>query len=360
MNDPDFIFFKQLSESFGPSGFEREPLNLLKNYIKPYADELETDKLGSLLFTMNGDAEHPRIAVPGHIDEIGFITTGFTDAFIRFVNLGGWFDQILLGQRVRIRSTKGDLLGVIAGKPPHLISPEDRKKVVNMKEMYIDIGCQNKEELEQLGIRLGDPIVPVSKCSLLHDNKTAMGKAFDDRVGVFVAALACKKLKEEKISHPNTVIGAATTMEEVGARGARTMAHVSNPDIAIICEVEISGDIPDTRPGAAPGKMGKGVAILTYDRSMIPNPALKEFVINTAKECKIPYQLSLTATGGTDGGAIHLSRKGCPSIVLGVPTRHIHSPVSFFALSDFDAAVQLVIELIKKLDLNTVQSFTEF
>ena len=186
-----------------------------------------------------------------------------------------------------------------------------------------------------------------------------MGKAFDDRVGAFVAASACKRLKAEGIRHPNPIIGAATTQEEVGLRGARTMAHVSNPDLAIVCETAISGDIPGTKAGPAPAKMGKGAAIYTYDRSMIPNPALKEFVIQTAEETKTPHQLCLTATGGTDGGSIHLSRKGCPSIVIGVPTRHIHSLCSLFDLSDFDAAVQLLVELVKRLDLQTVKSFTE-
>ncbi|MHA1651054.1 MAG: M42 family metallopeptidase, partial [Candidatus Helarchaeota archaeon] len=263
-------------------------------------------------------------------------------------------------QRVLIRSNEGDFIGVIAAKPPHLIPPEDRKKIIPMNEMFIDIGCKTKEELEQLGIKLGDPIAPISPFTLLNNKTVAMGKAFDDRVGTFVAALACKRLKEEKINHPNTVIGAATTQEEVGARGARTMSHVSDPDIAIICETSIAGDVPGAKAGPAPSKMGKGVAIYTYDRSMIPNPALKEFVISIAEQNKIPYQLSLTATGGTDGGPIHLSRKGCPSIVLGVPTRHIHSLCSLFALSDFDAAVQLILELIKQLDMKTVKSFTEY
>ncbi len=359
MKKSELIFFKQLSESFGPSGFEREPLGLLKDFVS-FADEIEMDKLGSLLYTLKGDAETPRIAIPGHIDEIGFIATGFTEAYVQFVNLGGWFDQTLLGQRVQIRTSKGDILGVIAAKPPHLITQEERKKVVMMKDMFIDVGCKTKDEAQKLGIKIGDPILPVSECTFLHNDTIAMGKAFDDRVGVCVAAYACKKLKEAKITHPNTLIGAATTMEEVGARGARTMAHVSNPDVAIICETSISGaDVPGSKAGPAPSRMGDGVAIYTYDRSMIPNPKLKDFVIQTAEEAKIQYQLSITATGGTDGGSIHLSRRGVPSIVLGVPTRHIHSANSIFAISDFEAAIKLVIELIKHLDSTLVKSFTE-
>jgi len=357
VNDAELNFLQQFSEAFGPSGFEREPLSLLKEYVKPFVDKIETDRLGSLLYTCKGSSERPRIAIPGHIDEIGFIVTGIPDAFIRFVNLGGWLDQTILGQRVIVRSDKGDFPGVIAAIPPHLLSQDERKKIIPMHNMFIDIGCKTKEEVEQTGIKIGDPIAPISPFTLLHNKTIAMGKAFDDRVGALVVASACKKLKAQP--HPNTIIGAATTQEEVGARGARTMSHVSDPDIAIICETSISGDIPGAKAGPAPSKMGEGVAIYTYDRSMIPNPVLKDFVIKTAKDAKIPYQLSITATGGTDGGSIHLSRRGIPAIVLGVPTRHIHSLCSIFALSDFDAAVQLVVELVKRLDMQTVQSFTE-
>ena len=359
MKKSELKFFKELSDAFGPSGFEREPLRLLKDFVS-FADEIEMDKLSSLLYTLKGDSDAPRIAIPGHIDEIGFITTGFIESYIQFVNLGGWFDQVLLGQRVKIRTSVGDILGVIAAKPPHLVTQEERKKVVTMKDMFIDVGCKTIDELKQLGVKIGDPILPVNKCTFLHKDTITMGKAFDDRVGTCVAAFACKKVKDSNISHPNTVIGAATTMEEVGARGARTFAHVSQPDVAIICETSISGgDIPGSKAGPAPAKMGEGVAIYTYDRSMIPNPKLKDFVIQTAEEAKIQYQLSITATGGTDGGSIHLSRSGVPSIVLGVPTRHIHSANSVVSISDFDAAIELVIELIKRLDSTTVQSFTE-
>jgi putative aminopeptidase FrvX len=359
MNDSELQFLKELTESFGPSGFEREPLKFLKNYVT-FADELKTDKLGSLMFLAKGTTDHPRILLPGHIDEIGFCVIGFTELYIQFIDLGGWWSQVLLGQRVRIRTSKGDVHGVIAAKPVHLVTEEERKKVVEMKDMFIDVGCTSKEELEQLGIKLGDPIVPVSDFTLLTNKKTAMGKALDDRVGVCVATLACKRIKEQKISHPNTVIGAATTQEELGARGARTLAVAASPDVAIICETSISGDIPGTKAGPAPGKLGDGVAIYTFDRSMVPNQSLKEFVIKTAEECKIPHQLTLTGTGGTDGGSIHTSGIGCPTIVLGVPTRHIHSHNGVFALSDLDAAVQLVVELVKRLDQKTVQSFTEF
>jgi len=359
MKDTEISLLEQLSNAFGPSGFESEPLKIVKEEVRQFADEIRIDKLGSLMYTIYGSAERPKIVLPGHIDEVGFCVSGITDSFVKFIDIGGWFDQVLLSHRVRIRTRNGDVLGVIAAKPPHLLSPEERKKVVEMKDMFIDVGCTSNDEVEQLGIRIGDPIVPISEFTLLHNNKIAMGKAFDDRLGTCVALLACKKLKEEE-THPNLIIGSATTQEEVGTRGARTMAWVADPDIAIVCETAISGDLPGMKDTTPPTKMGKGVAIYTFDRSMIPNPSLKKFVIETAETCEIPYQLTLSAAGGTDGGAIHVSRGGCPSIVLGIPTRHIHSHTGTFALSDLDAAVQLIIELVKRLDWETVQSFTEY
>jgi len=154
------------------------------------------------------------------------------------------------------------------------------------------------------------------------------------------------------------VFGAATVQEEVGARGATTVAHVVDPDVAIILEVDIAGDVPGIEAHEAPTKMGKGPSILTFDISMIPNQPLKEFVIKTAEEAKIPYQLSQVARGGTDAGRIHISRAGCPSIVISVPTRHIHSHVGLFSLVDTENAIRLTLELVKRLNGEVVESFT--
>jgi putative aminopeptidase FrvX len=145
-----------------------------------------------------------------------------------------------------------------------------------------------------------------------------------------------------------------------GARGAATVAHLVDPDVTIVLEVDIAGDIPGVKPNDAPAKLGKGPSILTYDASMIPNQSLKQFVINTAKKLKIPHQLSLVAAGGTDASRIHISRAGCPSIVICVPTRHIHSHVGILSFADVENAIKLTLELTKRFDKKTVDSFTAF
>jgi putative aminopeptidase FrvX len=350
---------KRMMEAFGPSGFEREVNALCKEYMEPYADEVIVDKLGTVTFVARGSSERPRVLLAGHTDEVGFIVSSVTkEGYLTINNLGGWWSQVLLAQRVVVRTSKGLVQGIIASKPPHILPQEERKKVVEMKDMFVDVGATSKEEAEESGVKVGDPIVPWSPFSVIQGGKIAMGKAFDDRIGAFVLMEAIRRIKEGKIDHPNTVYGAATVQEEVGLRGAQTIAHVVDPDVALVLEVDIAGDIPGIKPQEALAKMGEGPGLLTYDRSMIPNQPLKEYVINVAKEAQIPLQLTQIAGGGTDAGRIHMSRAGCPSVVLSVPTRHIHSHVGLLSLKDTENAVRLVIELLKRLDAKTVEGFT--
>ena len=376
MVDFDTKLLEELSNAFGPCGFEWEVQKKLKEYVKNYSDQILQDRTGTLIFTADGDIDGPKIMIAGHVDEIGFQIEAITkEGYLKFHQLGGWWDQTLLSQRVVIRTVEGKMIpGIIAAKPPHLLEPEDRTKVVKKSNMFIDVGCSTADEAKELGIRIGDPAVPHSVFEIWErprivkgkegkeDEKStvtlAVGKAFDDRAGAVITAEIVKKLKSEGINHPNMVYGAATTQEEVGLRGARTAAQMIKPDIGIALEVDIAGDVPGIDPTKAPAKMGKGPSILTYDGSMIPNPRFRDFVIKTAEELEIPHQLSLVAGGGTDAGVIHLTDMGCPSIVIGIPTRHIHAHNSIIDLNDVENAIKLILELVKKLDKETVEGFT--
>ncbi|MHA2231788.1 MAG: M42 family metallopeptidase [Candidatus Hodarchaeales archaeon] len=373
MAELDIALLEKLSNSFGPSGFEIDPLRLMKEAAKGYADEFMATKLYSLVFNKKGAAERPKVLMAGHVDEIGFCVNSFEDGYLTFLQLGGWWDQSLLTQSVLVRTRKGDYIeGVIAAKPPHILDPEEAKKVVTKDKMFIDVGCASDDEVKDLGIRTGDPIVPDSKFRLLtrkrikknDDGKKetrevnlALGKAFDDRIGAFVALEVLKRLGSD---HPNTYYGAATTQEEVGLRGARTTTHLVQPDVAFALEVDIAGDVPGVPKTKALAKMSEGCSILTYDGSMIPNTNLVNFAIDTAEEEDIKYQLSQIPRGGTDAGAFHVLREGCPSLVIGIPTRHIHSHNGILDLADVEEAVKLCTAMVKKLDEKTVKSFTEF
>ncbi|MCU0611782.1 MAG: M42 family metallopeptidase [Candidatus Eisenbacteria bacterium] len=363
-------FLRRLSDAFGPSGFEREPGRILRDYVAPYCDQVTTDKLGSILFSKRGLADSPVVLLPGHVDEVGFVIAGISkEGFLAFTTVGGWFDQVLLAQRVTIRTAKGQLLGVVSSKPPHILPPEERDKVVKYDRMFIDIGASSREEAVEMGVRIGDPVVPDSRFETIEKpviengsvkglSTLAMGKAFDDRIGAFVAAEVIRRLAVEKLEHRNTVMGAGTVQEEVGLRGARTTAWLANPDVCLTLEVDIAQDIPGIEPERALVRMGKGPSLLTFDSSMVPNQPLKELVIQTAREQGIPCQLSLMARGGTDAGVIHVTRVGCPSVVLGVPTRHIHSHVGILSLDDVAGLIDLVVALVQRLDHAAVAALT--
>jgi putative aminopeptidase FrvX len=355
-------FLKELSESFGPSGFEREPATIVKRAGEKLADEVSYDKLGSVVFKARGESDSPKILLAGHMDEVGFVVTGIEkeSGYLTFSPLGGWFDQVLLGHRVTVRTKMGDVVGIIASKPPHLLTPEEREKVVKLDSMFIDIGASSREAAEkEFGVRIGDPVAPLSPFTIVKGGNVIMGKAFDDRIGTFVGLEVLKRLKEQNIQHPNCLYVAATVQEEVGLRGAQTVANMIEPDLALALEVDIAGDVPGIKPSEAPARMGKGPSILVFDASMIPNQAFKSFVIETAEREQLPYQLSIVAKGGTDAGRFHVSRAGCPSIVISVPTRHIHSHSAVADLTDIDNAVKLVLALVKKLDAKTARDFVQ-
>ncbi len=347
---------KELTEAHGISGYEAPVRAIVRKHLESLG-ELSQDKLGSVICRKIGSQEGPRVMLSGHMDEIGFMVKHVTkEGYLKFLQLGGWFDQVLLGQRVIIKTRKGDVVGVIGAKPPHLLPPDERTKVVEKKDMYIDIGATNKADVEEAGVRVGDPVVPRADFVRLATGKTYLSKAFDDRIGTALVISALQNLQEN--DHPNTVYGAVTVQEEVGLRGARTSAWVADPDVAIVLESDIAGDVPGIQDEVSAVKLGAGPSILMYDGSMIPNGKLRDFVIDTAAELGIPVQLSYVERGGTDGGAIHVHKIGVPTIVLSVAARHIHSHGAIIHRDDYDNAVKLLTEVIRRLDAETVAKFT--
>jgi endoglucanase len=350
------LLLKELTESDGVAGYEGETRRVIKKYFEPLGEILE-DKLGSLICRKRSLVQEPKVILVGHMDEIGFMVKLITkEGFVRFTPLGGWWDQVLLGHRVRIRTNKGSILGVIGAKPPHLLSEEERKKVSEKKDMYIDIGATSQQEVEDAGVRVGDPIIPVSEFAVLPDAKAYMAKALDDRVGCALVITVLQRLTEKE--HPNAVFGVATVQEEIGARGATTSVEVVNPDVAIILETDIAGDVPGIKPEESAVKLGGGPTLLAYDARMIPNLKLRDMVIDTAKKLNVPLQISTMEGGATDGGPIHLHRIGIPTVVMGVPTRHIHTHNAVVRRDDFDHTAALVTALVQGLDRETVAALT--
>lgn len=352
--DPNMQLLKELSEAHGVSGHEADIRALVRRHLQTLGD-IDHDRIGSLVCRLGNVG--PRVMLAAHMDEIGFMVKHITDeGFLKFLPLGGWWDQVLLGQRVIIKTHQGDLFGVIGAKPPHMLSPEDRKKLVEQKEMYIDIGATCKKEAEAAGVRLGDPVVPATTFEPLLNHKVFMGKAFDDRVGI---ALMIEVMRHFAATpHPNVLYGTGTVMEEVGLRGAKTSADLINPEAAIVLESDICGDVPGIRPEESAVTLGGGPSLVLLEARMIPNLKFRDLVIETAQDLEIPLQYSAGLGGATDGGQIHLHGIGVPTVVLGVPVRHIHSHTGIIHQDDYERALQLVIALVARLNAETVTELT--
>lgn len=354
--DEQLKMLKALTDAKGIPGNEREVREVFRSYIEPVSDTFELDGLGSAIAAKVGDAAGPKVMIAGHLDEVGFMVTRIDDkGFIRFQTVGGWVSQVMLAQKVTIITRSGEeIVGVIGSKPPHVISAAERQKAFPIKDMFIDVGAMDKEEVESFGIRPGDMIVPSFDFTVMKNEKFLLAKAWDNRIGLAIAIEVLKNLQKE--NHPNTVYGVGTVQEEVGTRGARTSAHFIQPDIGFGVDVGIAGDTPGVTPTEATSKMGKGPQIILYDATMVAHAGLRNFVTDVADELEIPYQFEAIPMGGTDSGPIHLTGDGVPSLSITIATRYIHSHSSMLHRDDFENAVKLITEVVKRLDKETVSA----
>lgn len=355
--DETLTMLKDLTDAKGIPGNEREVREVMKKYITPLADEVTTDGLGSLIAKKVGKEGGPKIMVAGHLDEVGFMVTQIDDkGFLRFQPVGGWWGQVMLAQRVTIVTRKGDVTGIIGSKPPHVLSPEARKKPVEIKEMFIDIGASSRDEAQEWGIRPGDMIVPYFEFTVMNNEKMLLAKAWDNRIGCAIAIDVLRQL--QGTDHPNVVYGVGAVQEEVGLRGAKTAAAKIQPDIGFAVDVGIAGDTPGITEKEAMSKMGKGPQVVIYDASLVAHKGLRDLVTDTAEELNIPFQYESIPGGGTDAGSIHLTHNGVPALAITIATRYIHSHAAMLHRDDYENAVKLIVEVIKRLDRETVDKIT--
>ncbi|WP_416827667.1 M42 family metallopeptidase [Ectobacillus polymachus] len=357
MQDEMLKMLKDLTDAKGIAGNEREPREVMQRYIAPYADEISYDNLGSIVAKQVGDANGPSIMVAGHLDEVGFMITKIDDkGFLRFQPVGGWWSQVMLAQRVTIVTNKGDITGIIGSKPPHILSPEARKKPVEIKDMFIDIGATSKEEALEWGVCPGDQVVPYFEFQVMKNEKMLLAKAWDNRIGCAIAIEVLKRLHKQE--HPNVLYGVGTVQEEVGLRGAKTATHFVQPDIGFAVDVGIAGDTPGITDKEALSKMGNGPQIILYDASIVAHKGLRDFVVDVAEAQGIPYQYDYVPGGGTDAGSIHVSLQGVPALAITIATRYIHSHAAMLHRDDFENTVKLLVEVIKRLDRKKVNDLT--
>jgi putative aminopeptidase FrvX len=350
MNVETLQLFKFLTELQGAPGFEHEVRRFMKKEMEPYVDEIIQDGLGSIFGVKKGDEKGPRVMVAGHMDEVGFMVTGITkNGMIRFQPLGGWWSQVLLAQRVQIMTDNGHVIGVIGSIPPHLLAEEQRAKPMDVKNMLIDIGADDDEDVKRIGVRPGQQIVPICPFTPMANEKKILAKAWDNRYGCGLALELLKELKDEKL--PNTLFSGATVQEEVGLRGAKTAANMINPDIFFALDASPANDMSGSQTEF--GQLGKGALLRILDRTMVTHRGMREYILDTAESNNIPYQYFVSA-GGTDAGSVHVSNSGVPSAVIGICSRYIHTHASIIHVDDYAAAKELIVKLVKTLDHSTL------
>ncbi|HHT72779.1 MAG TPA: M42 family metallopeptidase [Firmicutes bacterium] len=316
---------RTLTEAFGPSGYEGPVRELIAEMIKEYVDEISTDVMGNLIAVKRGfSPEGKKIMFSAHGDEIGIVVTHIDDkGFLRFTNVGGLYTETLVGNRVRFES---GTIGVIYREKGEL-------KDLTLDKLYIDIGAESKEDAEQK-VRIGE-------FGIIHREFTDLGnrligKSMDDRIGCAILVEAIKALQES----PNTLYFVFSSQEEVGLRGARTSAYTINPDLGIALDVTLTGDVPEGPRMEV--SLGKGAAIKVKDSSMITHPKVKAFLTKLAEDNSIPHQFEVLERGGTDAGAIHLTREGILAGTISIPCRYVHTASEMVDIRDVQACVDLV------------------
>ncbi|WP_284139871.1 MULTISPECIES: M42 family metallopeptidase [unclassified Virgibacillus] len=340
--------FKTLTELHGAPGNEKLVRTFMESQLEKYADELIHDNLGGVFGVKKGTG--PKVMVAGHMDEVGFMVTKITEnGMLRFQPLGGWWNQVLLAQRVQILTEKGPVTGVIGSIPPHNLTDEQRKKPMEIKHMLIDIGADDKEDAEKIGIKPGQTVVPICPFTPMANPKKILAKAWDNRYGCGLAIELLKEVANETL--PNELYSGATVQEEVGLRGAQVAANMIKPDIFYALDASPANDMSGDKKEF--GQLGKGALLRIFDRSMITHKGIRDFVLDTAESNNIPYQYFISQ-GGTDAGRVHLTGNGVPSAVVGICSRYIHTSASIIHVDDYAAAKELIVKLVKSTDQNTV------
>jgi putative aminopeptidase FrvX len=344
--------FRTLTELPGAPGNEHAVRNYMRGELGKYSDELIQDNLGGIFGVRKGPEDGPRIMVAGHMDEVGFMVSQITDnGMIRFQPLGGWWSQVLLAQRVEISTENGPVIGVIGSIPPHLLSDGVRNKPMDIKNMLIDIGADDKEDAKKIGIRPGQQIVPVSPFTPMANEKKILAKAWDNRYGCGLAIELLKEVHGEVLS--NNLYSGANVLEEVGLRGAAAAATMINPDLFFALDASPANDATGDKNEF--GQLGKGTLLRIFDRSMVTHRGMREFILDMAETHNIPYQYFFSQ-GGTDAGRVHTSNEGVPSAVIGICSRYIHTSGSIIHTDDYAAAKELLVKLVRACDKTTVET----
>ncbi len=333
---------KRLCEAPGIPGYEAKVRSIVEDELRGHVDALETDALGNVIAHKEGDG--PVVVIAGHMDEIGFFVSHVEEktGFLRINPVGGFDPVNLVAQRAVVHTEGGDLVGCIGRKAVHILTDEERKKPLDLRDMFVDLGLPADKVKE--AVRVGDTVT--LRQDFVEFGDLVSCKALDDRVGVYVGIEALKRASKPACD----LYFVGTTQEEVGLRGARVAGFATKPQIGIALDVTVAADTPDVLPKDQVTRLGEGVAIKIRDSASISHPALVRAMRKLADEKGIPYQMEVLPRGGTDAGALQMAQEGSAVITLSIPARYVHSVVEAVHPNDVEAAIALLAAFIETAD----------
>jgi endoglucanase len=338
-------FFQQLLETPSPSGYEEPVQRVVREYVKGFADDVRTDLHGNVIVAVNPEAPL-RIMFAGHCDQIGLLVTYINDqGFIYTNTIGGWDPQQLIGQRMTIHTADGPVPAVIARKPIHLLDEEERKQVVKLKDMWLDIGATSRDEAAEL-VRVGDPVTLELGYQEMR-NGLCNSPGMDDKTGLWVCMEAARRAKKKKLNV--AVFAVSTVQEEIGLRGAHTSAYGVDPQVGVAVDVTFSTDCPTIdKNQEGDVKLGGGPVL---HRGPNMNPIVVERLRVTAEKADIPVQWNATGRAtGTDANALQMARAGVAAGLVSIPNRYMHSAVEMISLEDIDRAADLLASFVAGIE----------
>lgn len=345
METESIRLLRELSEAFGPSGFEDDVAAIARREGAKWGDVKEDTLRNVYLYRRENTGNRPVVVLDAHSDEVGLMVQYVhPNGLLQIVPLGGWAPGVLPGQTVRVRRRdSGFVRGVIASVPPHFAKSTTPGDATDCR---IDVGASSLQDVEALGIGVGAPVVPDTAFSYDEARGLCFGKAFDCRVGCAAVLETLRRLQGEKLAVD--VIGVLSSQEEVGERGAMAAAYAVHPQAVLVFEGAPADDTftPDY---ARQTVLGKGPMLRHMDRCMITHPRLIRHVIDTGHKAGLPVQEAVRTGGGTNGGVYHVQQGGAPSVVIGQPVRYIHAPCSVAAESDLENGVQLALAVLRSL-----------
>lgn len=344
---------KEMSEAHGISGCEKEVSRIMKKYLEPICDEITYDNLGSIVGLVKGRGNGPKVMICGHMDEVGFLVCEIDEqGFIKMLPVGGWWGHVLPAQTLYVTTKEGNRYhGVVGSSAPHGLAKEVKEKVIKPMDLFLDLGVENRQEVLDLGIQIGDMITPDTTFEVMNNPNYLMGKAWDDRL---CAALAMDVLYcIQKDTHDADIYAVGTVQEEVGLRGARTAVNMIHPDVAIALDVTTAMDTPADKGDM---KLGAGVVLSILDAGVIAHKELLHEMEEICRDLKLDIKYDMMTAGGTDADNIHKAFDGIICMTLSIPTRYMHSHRLLVHRKDYVQTREAIAEFCRRVNWDKIRN----